>query len=164
MPTDRLLTEPRAVDPEIAEFAGQLFFRLWRASHTRVAAAFRSIRLTPALFALLNYLAAHEGATQRAIGTAMGIDPSTMVSLVDALQRDGLATRRPHPNDRRAHAVTITAKGRRVLERARKMANEAEDEVLGGLAMSERADLLELMRRALDGAPPQAPWSSAEGD
>jgi DNA-binding MarR family transcriptional regulator len=153
-----------STDTEVAEFAGQLFFRLWRASHTRVAAAFQSVRLTPALFAVLNYLGANDGATQRAIGTAMGIDPSTMVSLVDDLQREGLASRRPHPNDRRAYAVTITAEGRRALERARAMAYQAEDEVLGGLSAGERRELVKLMRRALDTAPPQTPWSSAEGD
>jgi DNA-binding MarR family transcriptional regulator len=116
------------------------------------------------LFAVLNYLGANDGATQRAIGTAMGIDPSTMVSLVDDLQREGLASRRPHPNDRRAYAVTITAEGRRALERARAMAYQAEDEVLGGLSAGERRELVKLMRRALDTAPPQTPWSSAEGD
>lgn len=159
MPTDRVST-----DNVVAEFAGQLFFRLWRGSHTRVEAAFQSVGLTPALFAVLNYLGAHDGATQRAIGTAMGIDPSTMVSLVDELQRKGLASRLRHPNDRRAHAVTITAKGRRALERGRTMASQAEDEVLGSLSPGERRELLTLMRRALDTAPPQPPWSSAEGD
>jgi len=47
---------------EVAEFAGQLFFRLWRASHTRVAEALQSIGLTPALFGVLNLLGAREGA------------------------------------------------------------------------------------------------------
>jgi DNA-binding MarR family transcriptional regulator len=159
MATDRLSTEP-----EIAEFAGQLFFRLWRGSHTRVAAAFESVGLTPALFAVLNYIAAHEGATQRAIGSAMGIDPSTMVSLLDELQSTGLASRRRHPTDRRAYAITITSKGRRALERARALANQAEDEVLGGLSAAERQELLDLMRRALEAAPLQPPWSAAEGD
>jgi DNA-binding MarR family transcriptional regulator len=159
MATDRLST-----DPEVAEFAGQLLFRLWRASHTRVAEAFEGMGLTTALFAVLNYLAAHVGATQREVGTAMGIDPSTMVSLIDELQRQGLASRRRHPTDRRAHAVTITAKGRRALERARRMAFEAEGEVLGGLSAPERRDLLRLMRRALEAAPAVTPWSSAEGD
>lgn len=169
MATDPTATGPMAIDrtatdSQVAEFAGQLLFRLWRASHTRVADAFQSMGLTPALFAVLNYLSAHPGATQRAIGGAMGIDPSTMVSLVDELQRQGLAGRRPHPNDRRAHAVTISAKGRRALERARTMAHEAEDEVLRGLSAGERHELLKLMRRALDVAPPQSPWSAAEGD
>src|ERR1700732_4060398 len=89
-------------DPEVAEFAGQLFFRLWRASHTRVAEALQTIALTPALFALLNVLGVREGAIQQELGSAMGIDRSTMVSLVDDLEAAGLAERRPHPNARRA--------------------------------------------------------------
>src|ERR1043166_7881817 len=112
----------RSTETEIAEFAGQLFFRLWRASHTRTAAALESIGLTPALFAVLNYLQAHDGAIQQQIGSAMGIDPSTMVSLVDQLERAGLAKRRPHERDRRAREVVLTPKGRRTLGRGRELA------------------------------------------
>src|ERR671931_2397862 len=93
---------------EIAEFAGQLFFRLWRASHTRTAEALESIGMTPALFALLNVLGAREGAIQQELSSDMGIDPSTMVSLIDALETRGLAARRRHPKDRRAWEVAIT--------------------------------------------------------
>jgi DNA-binding MarR family transcriptional regulator len=151
-------------DVEIAEFAGQLFFRLWRASHTRVAEALDSIGLTPALFGVLNVLGARDGAIQQELGSAMGIDPSTMVSLIDQLESAGLARRRPHPEDRRARQVSITPKGRRLLQRARDVAFEAEDEVLGGLTTAERSELLMLLRRALDSAPPQPLWSAAEGD
>jgi DNA-binding MarR family transcriptional regulator len=165
-------SKPDQLDPgtsqlaemEVTEFAGQLFFRLWRASHARVAEGLASIGLTPALFAVLNFLRAREGAIQQEIGSAMGIDPSTMVSLVDQLEDAGLAKRRPRPTDRRAREVAITAKGDRMLERGRRIAVDAEDEVLRGLSAAERAELLELMRRALGSAPPQAPWSRAEGD
>src|SRR6476620_2915162 len=142
-------------DPESAEFAGQLFFRLWRASHTRMADALESIGLTTALFALLNVLGAREGAIQQEIGAALGIDTSTMVSLIDQLEAAGLAKRRPHPKDRRAREVIITAKGRRALKRARGMASQVQDEVLGGLTAAERRELLKLLRRALSSAPPQ---------
>jgi DNA-binding MarR family transcriptional regulator len=158
-----MATTPQA-NAEVAEFAGQLFFRLWRASHIRTAAALESVGLTPALFALLNFLGANEGAIQQEIGSAMGIDPSTMVSLIDELERSGLARRRRHPADRRAREVTITAKGRRVLERARRMATEVENDVLQGLSGGERRQLLKLLRRALSGAPPQAPWRAEEGE
>ena len=94
----------------------------------------------------------------------MGIDPSTMVTLIDELESAGLAKRRPHPKDRRAREVSITPKGRRLLERARKLAFEAEDEVLRGLTAAERRELLKLLRRAFNSAPPQALWSAAEGD
>jgi DNA-binding MarR family transcriptional regulator len=151
-------------DPHVAEFAGQLFFRLWRASHTRIADALGTIGLTPASFGLLNVLAAREGAMQQELGAAMGVDPSTMVALIDGLEKDGLAKRRPHPSDRRARAVAITPKGRRTLERGRQMAAEVEDDVLRGLTASERRQLLKLLRQALSTAPPQSPWSGDEGD
>jgi len=149
---------------EVAEFAGQLFFRLWRASHTQTAAALQSIGLTPALFAVLNYLRAREDAIQQQIGLAMGIDPSTMVSLVDQLERAGLAKRRPRPQDRRAREVLITPKGRRTLKRARELAEEVEGDVFQGLSPAERRELVTLLRKALAAAPPQPPWSSEEGD
>jgi len=149
---------------EVAEFAGQLFFRLWRASHSQTAAALQSIGLTPPLFAVLNYLQANEGAIQQQIGSAMGIDPSTMVSLVDQLERAGLAKRRPHAQDRRAREVLITPKGRRTLGRARELAEKVEGDVLQGLLPDERRQLVTLLRKAFAAAPPQPPWTSAEGD
>src|SRR5204863_4809252 len=115
-------------DLEVAEFAGQLFFRLWRASHTLTAEALDSIGLTPALFALLNVLGAREGTIQQQLSSDMGIDPSAMVKLINELESAGLAQRRRRPGDRRAWEVSITAKGRRTLERARRFVTQVEDE------------------------------------
>jgi DNA-binding MarR family transcriptional regulator len=151
-------------DTEATEFAGQLFFRLWRASHTRIAEKLDAIGLTPASFGVLNLLGKRDAMIQQEIGKAMGIDPSTMVALLDGLEGAGLVTRRPHPDDRRARDVVITAKGRKALERGRKLNDEVEDEVLKGLSKTERRELLGLLRRALESSPPQPPWSSAEGD
>ena len=81
----------------------------------RQPTALGSVGLTPALFAVLNYLRANERAIQQQIGSSMGIDPSTMVSLIDQLERAGLAKRRPSSTDRRAREVAITPKGRRLL-------------------------------------------------
>src|SRR3954447_25472942 len=105
------MTAPVSTDIEVAEFAGQLFFRLWRASHTRTADALAAVGLTPALFALLNVLGAREGAIQQQLSVDMGIDPSAMVTLIDNLESAGLAERRRRAGDRRAWEVAITAKG-----------------------------------------------------
>jgi MarR family transcriptional regulator, lower aerobic nicotinate degradation pathway regulator len=99
---DHAMAETPIAETDVTEFAGQLLFRLWRASHTRIADALESVGLTPALFALLNVLGARNGAIQQELGSVMGIDPSTMVSLIDQLEGAGLAQRRPHPKDRRA--------------------------------------------------------------
>ena len=151
-------------DIEVTEFAGQLFFRLWRASHTLTAEALNSIGLTPALFALLNVLGAREGTIQQELSVDMGIDPSVMVKLINELENADLAERRRRPNDRRAWEVVITPKGRRTLVKARRLISQIEDQVLGGLTAADRRQLLTLLRRALASAPPQPPWRSEEGD
>lgn len=151
-------------DPPVTEFAGQFFFRLWRATHTRTADALGSVGLTPALFAVLNVVGARKGAIQQELGSALGIDRSTMVSLIDELERAGLARRRPSATDRRAREITITPKGSRLLKRARGLTSQVEDEVLAGLTSRERRELLGLLRRALESAPAQPVWSAAEGD
>jgi DNA-binding MarR family transcriptional regulator len=153
-----------STDAEVAEFAGQLLFRLWRAVHTRTAEALKAVSLTTATFGLLNVLGARPGAIQQQLSADMGIDPSAMVTLINELEDAGLAERRRRPGDRRAWEVTITHEGRRTLESAKQLATQVEDEVLGGLSATERRQLLKLLRRALITAPPQPPWRSEEGD
>jgi DNA-binding MarR family transcriptional regulator len=151
-----------STDIEVAEFAGQLFFRLWRATHSRTADALGSIGLTPALFALLNVLGARDGTIQQQLSADMGIDPSAMVKLINELESAGLAARRRRPGDRRAWEVAITAQGRRALDDARQLVMQVENDVLGGLTPAERRQLLTLLRQALVSSPPQPPWRSDE--
>ena len=151
-----------SADPPVTEFAGQLFFRLWRAVHTQTAAALGSVGLTPALFAILNVVGAREGTIQQELGSALGIDRSTMVSLIDQLENAGLAKRRPSATDRRARQIAITPKGRRRLQRARALISGVEDDVLAGLTAQQRHELMTLLRRALASAPAQPLWSSDE--
>jgi DNA-binding MarR family transcriptional regulator len=156
-----MATKPSPEAP-VTEFAGQLFFRIWRASHVRAADVLATVGLTPALFSLLNVIGAREGAIQQELGSAMGIDRTTMVSLIDQLERAELARRQTSARDRRAREIAITPKGRRLLQRARRLILEAEDEVLAGLTATERRELVALLRRALASAPEQPLWDSKE--
>ena len=158
-----MTTQPSA-EPPVTEFVGQIFFRLWRASHVRATEVLGSVGLTPALFALLNVIGAREGAIQQELGTALGVDRSTMVALVDQLEDAGLAQRKKSAADRRAREIAITPRGRRLLERARKLISDTEDEVLAGLNATERKELQRLLRKALESAPAQPLWSASEGD
>lgn len=158
--TDRSPRSP--ADPVVSKFAGQLFFHLWRASHTQTAAALESIGITTALFSVLNCLMARDAVIQQEIGATIGIDPSTMVALIDELESAGLAKRRPRPHDRRAREVVLTSKGRQTAERGRALAREVEDTVLQGLTSEERRQLMRLLRKTLSSAPPQPLWRSDE--
>jgi DNA-binding MarR family transcriptional regulator len=149
-------------EPPVTEFFGQLVFRLWRATHTRAGEVLGSVGLTTALFALLNVIGARKGAIQQELGAELGIDRSTMVSLIDQLESAGLATRRPSVTDRRAREIVITPKGRRLLQQARGLISQVEDHVLAGLTTEDRRELLALLRRALESAPAQPLWTSDE--
>ena len=46
--------------------------------------------------------------SQRDLARRLGVDPSDMVALIDALEAEGLAVRERDPADRRRHAVAIT--------------------------------------------------------
>ena len=156
------MARPVSADAEVAEFAGQLFFWLWRASHTRTVEALASIGLTTAQFAVLNAVGAREGVIQQQLSVDMNTDPSAMVKLINGLEGAHLVERRRRPNDRRAWEVVITTQGRHRLEQGRRLAGEVEDMVLGSLSSDDRRQLLTLLRRALASAPPQPEWRAEE--
>lgn len=67
--------------------------------------------LTPAR-AHLVWLLHHGGpATQRSLADALKVTPRNVTGLVDGLVATGYVTREPHPTDRRATLVSLTAHG-----------------------------------------------------
>lgn len=76
-----------------------------------MAARFERDGLTPARTHLL-WVLHHSGpSTGRALAQALRVTPRNVTGLVDALASDGMVERRPHPTDRRAMLVCLTAKG-----------------------------------------------------
>ena len=58
--------------------------------------------------------------------------------------------RQENPQDRRSHALALTAEGRRVLEAIGRVAREHQDALLGALSPAERETLLQLLLRVAD--------------
>src|SRR5687768_2938219 len=69
-------------------------------------------------FGALVVLASEGPMSQRRLGAAQGVDRTTTVAVLDALQARGLVERRRDAADRRVHTVHLTAEGRRVVRRA----------------------------------------------
>jgi DNA-binding MarR family transcriptional regulator len=103
--------------------------------------------LHPREFGVLNMLARCPGITQQAIGEGAGVDPSTMVATLDALEQRGLAERRPHPEDRRKRAVYLTEKGEEARKEGRKVGQAVGREVFAPLTAEERKQLHALLRK-----------------
>jgi DNA-binding MarR family transcriptional regulator len=113
----------------------------------RLAEGLAPLGIEPRHFGLLRTLAISEGQSQRAIGEALDIHPNRMVSLVDDLERLRLVQRRPHPSDRRAYALVLTPKGKRLLQKAFEIAFNIEGTLCADLKAAERSELLALLGR-----------------
>ena len=101
----------------------------------------------PRMNAVLVALAGTDGQSQRELSARLGVHPNVMVSLIDTLEAQGLVTRMPHPNDRRAFAVTLTEKARDLLPALEEQSRAMEVEVTATLTPAERASLLGMLRR-----------------
>jgi MarR family transcriptional regulator, lower aerobic nicotinate degradation pathway regulator len=125
------------------------FLMSWCAARSRGAfgRALEELGLRPPQFAVLSVIDTQPGLTQQALVEATGIDPSSMVQLLDALSEAGLAERRPHPTDRRKRAVHLTDQGRDALRRARGAATEVGEATFAPLAPEERRQLHALLRK-----------------
>ena len=78
-----------------------------------------------------------------------------MVGLVDDLERVGLAERRRGARDRRVQAIHLTAKGRRVLQRVTRLADEGNERTFGALDEDERVLLHDLLLRVAEATRPR---------
>jgi DNA-binding MarR family transcriptional regulator len=65
---------------------------------------------------LLWVLGATGPSTQQALARALEVTPRNVTGLVDGLVASGHVTREPHPGDRRATLVTLTAVGTRTVD------------------------------------------------
>jgi DNA-binding MarR family transcriptional regulator len=118
----------RRADRELAR-------RAWRSmsdivlNHDRKDAVSQALDLSWARVRALQRLAAHPQ-TLRALAELLVADPPYVTLIVDDLEQRGLAQRIPHPEDRRAKLVQLTAAGRASAARAQAMLDEPPEALL----------------------------------
>jgi MarR family transcriptional regulator for hemolysin len=86
---------------------------------------------------------------QRDLAKRYGVEQPTMAALLTRMERDGLVSRKPHPQDKRASLVSLTAKAKsRLPEVKRRLAKEAR-EFTDGLSDPETKMLTSLLRKVV---------------
>lgn len=128
-----------------AGLTGLLIDRLVRAAAARYPEVYGELGISKPALVVLVAVAAEGPLRQARVSERTGIDKATLVGVLNELEEQGLARRAPDPSDRRAHAVSVTAKGRRVLERATELA--AADDFFAPLSAKERATLDDMLAR-----------------
>jgi MarR family transcriptional regulator, transcriptional regulator for hemolysin len=117
----------------------------------------RNLNLTRAQWQVLAHLARHEGINQAGLAEILEIEPITLGRLVDRMAESGWVERRPHPSDRRARQLYLTAQAEPVFARMRALGDETREEALAGLSQDDRdrltATLIDIRNNLSDRNP-----------
>ncbi|ADO70883.1 MarR family winged helix-turn-helix transcriptional regulator [Stigmatella aurantiaca] len=84
---------------------------------------------------------------QKELAVRAHVEQPTMAALLTRMERDGLITREPHPDDKRASQISLSAKGRARLPLAKEQLREVVGQATAGFSDRERAVLMGLLRR-----------------
>ncbi len=84
---------------------------------------------------------------QRDLAEAVGIKEATLTHHLNAMDRQGLITRRRDPANRRVHLVELTEAGEAAFLRLRGAATEFDQRLRTGLSAAEIAQLARLLDR-----------------
>jgi len=136
----------------LAERLGPLLGRAHDAHRRLSLEALAPLGLGVKSVGALTVLQAEGPLSQRRLAERQGIDRTTMVAVVDELERLGAVERRKDPGDRRANALHITPHGRRLLGRARTAVAGAEEAFLAPLPPAERQRLRAALRTLVESA------------
>jgi DNA-binding MarR family transcriptional regulator len=91
--------------------------------------------------------------TQLALGRSLGLDKTTLTSLLDRLEADGLVTRGLDTRDRRARIPLLTEAGREVQRKVAAARDRAEASLLAAFSAQEQRLLRDLLTRLASGQP-----------
>jgi DNA-binding MarR family transcriptional regulator len=136
------------VKPKVTTLDWSALLALQRATHATLqtlSAELVDLDLTASEINALANLADGRGRTVSELGTAVGIRPTTLTSVLDRLERRGHITRGTRSGDRRAVLIELTPTGHLTATTIRRAITDLEHRGLATLSVADIAGL----RRAL---------------
>ncbi len=97
-------------------------------------------------FWALQHLDAATGCSMVDLSRALLTDKSNVTSIVDRLEKDGLATRTPATHDRRVNLITLTPAGGRLRDEIKAQHDIRLREILHGIGGSRLRALIDLLQ------------------
>jgi DNA-binding MarR family transcriptional regulator len=101
-------------------------------------------------YAALSRVVDTPGIDQRRLADAMGVDRTNTGHLVAQLEKMGLLERRVSGTDRRARALYLTPRGKKLQHRLRPKLRAANERILATLTNTERMLLINLLVRVIE--------------
>jgi DNA-binding MarR family transcriptional regulator len=122
-----------------------LLAQLGHHAATLFAEQVATVELSPPHAGILRAIAAEPGRSQQALSAQLGMLPSRVVVYVDELEERGYVERRRNPDDRRLHALYLTAAGKRLMRKLSELAHQHELKLTAALAPEQYSTLRKLL-------------------
>jgi DNA-binding MarR family transcriptional regulator len=131
----------------LRDYTGFLLRRVSTASFERFSRVAAEHGLHPMHFGMLVIIESEGPVSQTELVRRTGVDASTMVARVDALEERGLIERQRSSEDRRSNQIRLTPAGKETLDEVRLRAIELGDEIFGVLTPTERKQFHTLLQK-----------------
>jgi DNA-binding MarR family transcriptional regulator len=115
----------------------------------RTDAAIAHLHVTARDLGVLRVIAGAEASSQQDIADVLGVDRTSMVGLLDTLERKGMVARRPSEHDRRRNVIELTADGRRLFRQAEAISVAVETDFTSALGARGAEELRSSLRNLL---------------
>jgi len=109
---------PTPIDQTLRALAGYQLQRTTGAAMVQYKAVFAAFGLRRTTFSCLSLIIDNPGLQQGHLAEALSIERSNIVQFIDELSSKGLVLRESAPADRRAYALSATAKGKALFKKA----------------------------------------------
>jgi DNA-binding MarR family transcriptional regulator len=123
-------------------------WKIWLEARRLLNEALEPLGLRAREFWLL-VIAGSGNVSQHEMAELCGLDPSSLVPVLDGMERRGLLHRQRNPHDRRVQWVQRTAEGDRMFARALPRAQSAEARQLAALSAADQRQLVAAMRKLI---------------
>ena len=117
-------------------------------------AALAGMGVTSRDLGVLRVIAGGEAASQQDVARVLGVDRTTMVALLDALEGERIIVRRPSEHDRRRNVVELTDAGHELFDRAESAALAVEQNFTTHLGTRGATQLRRSLRTLLHSTHP----------
>lgn len=121
-----------------------------RGLRRRFTATLEPWGITPHESRALRVIGHHEPTRLGVVAQHLRIAPRSVTDVVDTLEGRGFVEREPDPSDRRAVRVSLTTKGRKVLDELDTARRADHEGYFAGLSERDRATLARILGRLVD--------------
>jgi MarR family transcriptional regulator, organic hydroperoxide resistance regulator len=129
----------------VGHLIGGQLVRAAKAHHRVGSERLKQLGLYVGQETLLISLQNEDGMAQSDLAARHNLDLSTITKVVQRMERSGLVERRADPQDARVSRVYLTARGRELVEPARQLWLDLEQQLTQGLSEAERLLLHRLL-------------------